>query len=240
VKGSVKATNTAQCSCKQEQRRGKVECMSGGMVDIYYLLALSRRPRPGWPLEERVGRREVEVGATSSCLGVRSRYFARPGHGALRRCFYLLATSTLSNDSSSHLPCRSTTLVLVSRLRTAPPPSTAVIVLLVGRGHVSAIQRSSLCIIAVTIPVPRSSPSLHESSASSFPEPPPVPHVTPERLTPSLPLTLPPPVSRRLPSPNPANQAPTTSTAPVNPKHNVRGASTVARFALGNQALLDY
>jgi hypothetical protein len=122
VKGSVQATNTAQCSCKQEQRRGKVECMSGGMVDIYYLLALSRRPRPGWPLEERVGRREVEVGATSSCLGVRSRYFARPGHGALRRGFYLLATSTLSNDSSSHLPCRSTTLVLVSRLRTAPPP----------------------------------------------------------------------------------------------------------------------
>jgi hypothetical protein len=150
--------------------------MSGGMVDIYYLLALSRRPRLGWPLEERVGRREVEVGATSSCLGVRSRYFARPGHGALRRCFYLHATSTLSSDSSSHLPCRSTTLVLVlvlvSRVRTAPPPGTAAIVLLVGRGHVSTVQRSSLCIIAVTIPVPRSSPSLHESSASSFPEPP--------------------------------------------------------------------
>jgi hypothetical protein len=46
-------------------------------------------------------------------------------------------------------------------------------------------------------------------------------------------------VSRRLPSPNPANQAPTTSTAPVNAKHTVRGASTIARFALGNQALLS-
>jgi hypothetical protein len=152
VKGSVKARNTAPCSCKQEQRKGKVECMSGGMVNIYYLLALSRRPRPGWPLEERSGRREVEVGATSSCLGMRSRYFARPGHGAMRRCFYLLATSTLSHDSSSHLPCRNTTLVLVSRLHTAPPPGTATTVLLVGRGHVSTVQRSSLCIIAVTIP----------------------------------------------------------------------------------------
>jgi hypothetical protein len=113
--GSVQARNTAQCSCKQEQRRGKVECMSGGMGDICYLLALSRRPRPGWPLKETAGRRDGEAGATSSCLGVCSRYFARPGHGALRRCFYLLASSTLSHDSSSHLPCHSTTLVLVSR-----------------------------------------------------------------------------------------------------------------------------
>ena len=38
------------------------------------LLVLSRRTRPGWPLEEG-SRRNVDVGATSSCLGVRSLPF---------------------------------------------------------------------------------------------------------------------------------------------------------------------
>jgi hypothetical protein len=76
------------------------------------LLILSRRTRPGWLLEEG-GKRNVEVGATSSCLGVRG-LVTEPLDGAL------FARNLIVWDSSSHHPCR-TTFVLVSRLRTVKP-----------------------------------------------------------------------------------------------------------------------
>jgi hypothetical protein len=102
------------------------ECMSGGMVKMYYLLALSRRTRPRWPLEEGWQARGRPRRHFVMSRHAQQIFFARPGHGAIRRCFYLLATSTLlAYRKTSRVITRAVPrwcLCLVCALQRRPPP----------------------------------------------------------------------------------------------------------------------